>query len=84
MNSQEEISKTYSYERNGKKQTVKRVYKITGEKKTKRSELKYFFEHGYNNDLHMRENHKIFNTTATYPISYSMFFTNFKTHQKQI
>ena len=84
MNTQEEIIKIYTYNRNGRKQTVKRVYKIKGEKKAKRVHLEYYFEHDYNNNLLVKENYRAYNATAVYPISYSMFFTTYKRYKNRI
>ena len=78
MDTQKEITKIYTYNRNGRKQTVKRVYKIKGEKKAKRAHLEYYFDHDYNNNLITKENYRVYNATAEYPISYSMFFTTYK------
>ena len=74
----EEISKIYTYARNGRKQTVKRVYKIKGEKKAKRTNVEYYFEHDYNNNLKVKENYRIYNSIAVHPVSYSMFFNTYK------
>ena len=76
--SQENVSKVYSYIRNGKKQTVRRDYVIKGENKAKREDLLDYFEFDYNNKLNIKENYKLFNDTAEYPISYSMFYSNYK------
>ncbi len=75
---QEEITKIYKYIRNGKKQTVKRNYIIKGENKAKKLDLEDYFEFDYRKDLNIKENYKLFNQDAEFPISYSMFYTNYK------
>lgn len=75
---QEQISKVYTYIRNGKKQTVRRDYTIKGENKVKRADLEDYFEFDYNNKLNIKENFKLFNASAEFPVSYSMFYSNYR------
>ena len=80
---QQEITKIYTYNRNGKKQTVRRDYTIKGENKAKRADLEDYFEYDYNDKLNIKENYKAYNDTAEYPISYSMFYSNYRHYKNQ-
>ena len=80
---QEQITKIYTYNRNGKKQTVRRDYTIKGENKAKRADLEDYFDLDYNDKLNIKENYKIYNKSADFPVSYSMFYSNYKLFKSQ-
>ena len=80
MNTQEtaeHVSKTYTYNRNGKQQTVKRDYDIKGLIKAKREELSDYFNHEFelNPSKSVKEYFIEYNKDANFPVSYSMFYT---------
>ena len=75
MNTEKEVVKIYKYERNGKKQVVKREYKIKGERKAKLEELtKYLESFEPKDSVYIKDYFKKYNEQATLPISYSMFY----------
>ena len=80
---QESITKIYTYNRNGKKQTVRRDYTIKGENKAKRADLEDYFDLDYDDKLNIKENYEIYNKTADFPVSYSMFYSNYKHFKSQ-
>ena len=70
-----DVVKVYKYIRNGKKQVVKREYKIKGERKAKLEELtKYLDEFKPTDSVYIKDYYKKYNEQATLPISYSMFY----------
>ena len=75
---QEEVTKIYKYNRNGKKLTVKRRYINKGENKAKKFGIQDYFDFDYKKSLNIKENYEIFNKVAEFPVSYSMFYKHYK------
>ena len=80
---QEIVYKFYRYIRNGKSQIIRRIYKIKGDNKAKRLDLREYFDIDYDDDLNIKENYKLYNDTAVNKVSYSMFYSNYKKYLKK-